>query len=103
MSYSFDGKVTNQKPKVVNYTSEKCHCSKCGKIIEPPESSHIKIGELFYQIQNYLTTKHFIHETKSGTAVVYCSDYCRKKHNHRFAKKEVNEKKRNDSSYRRSN
>lgn len=84
MSYNFDGKVSNQSPRFVNYTSAKCICAKCGKVIESPDSTELKIGESSYTVRSYLTTPYFIHETKMGTSVVYCSNYCRKKHNHRF-------------------
>jgi hypothetical protein len=84
VSYNFDGKITNQQPRITNYTSPKCVCEKCGKIIETPKSTEVKIEESSYTLQSYLGTAHFIHETKMGTSVVYCSNYCRKKHNHRF-------------------
>lgn len=86
MSYNFDGKITNQCPKLLNYTSAKSICSKCGKLIEAPVASYIELNNKVYCVRSYLDTPHFIHETKSGTSVVYCSDYCRKKHNHRFQK-----------------
>lgn len=86
MSYSFDGKVTNQCPRLLNYTSSKSTCAKCGKIIEAPKVSYIELNNKVYCIRNYLDSPHFIYETKIGISVVYCSDYCRKKHNHRFQK-----------------
>ena len=86
MSYSFDGKVANQAAKEVNYTTAKCHCSKCDKIIEAPKKKHVSIEDKVFLLQSYLGTENFIYETKSGSAVTYCSKYCRDKHNHRFTK-----------------
>jgi len=86
MSYSFDGKVTNQEPDIKNYDSAKTSCSKCGKLINAPNLEYLLINKKVYTVSSYLDTDHFIYETKKGTAAVYCSDYCRKKHNHRFKK-----------------
>ncbi len=86
MSYSFDGKISNQAPKKFNYTTAKCHCAKCSKIIEIPHKQHVMIEDKAFLIQSYIGTKNFIYETKSGSAVTYCSQYCRDKHNHRFTK-----------------
>jgi hypothetical protein len=86
MSYNFDGKIANQCPKLTNYTSAKTHCSKCNKILEVPRVSGVSIGDRLFLVRDYLECSSFIYETKSGTAAVYCSEYCRDKHNHRFRK-----------------
>jgi hypothetical protein len=84
MSYNFDGKITNQKTKTFNYTSAKTTCSKCGKLIDAPKRLFVTLGDRAYAVRSYLDTPFFIYETKKGTSAAYCSDYCRKKHNHRF-------------------
>lgn len=86
MSYNFDGKIANQCPFIINYTTPKTECSKCGKVIEAPHRSFIEINNRVYLTFNYLETTHYLYETKGGVAVAYCSDYCKRKHNHRFAK-----------------
>ena len=86
MSYNFDGKIANQSPKLLNYTSAKCLCEKCGKLLEAPKFLDILLGLKSFTVRTYVGTEHFIYETKSGTAVTYCSKYCRNKHNHRFQK-----------------
>lgn len=86
MSYNIDGKIANQEPTI--RLSGKISCGKCSKLIPLPqrvviESPHTK---QVFDCASYIGTKHFVYETKSGTAVVYCSEYCRNKHNHRFNK-----------------
>jgi hypothetical protein len=82
---SIEGKLANQYPKT------RCICEKCCKKIDLPELKLVQIGNhpnatTFY-IHSYLTTPYYIYETSNGRAVVYCSQYCRDKHNHRFNKK----------------
>lgn len=84
MSYIFDGKVSNQTPECENFNTPKTACGKCGTLLEFPERHFVKIGTETYATFSYLNTPFFIYETKRGKAVVYCSGYCRKKHNHRF-------------------
>jgi RNase P subunit RPR2 len=81
MSYNIDGKIANQFPK-------EPACSKCHKMLVPPKSATLAelSGNKIFTICSYIDTFHFIYESKSGKAVVYCSDYCRRKHNHRFQK-----------------
>lgn len=86
MSYSFDGKISNQCPILLNYSSAKTMCSKCSRIIEAPSVSIVEFNKKNYIVRDYLKNSHFIYETKSGISVVYCSQYCRNKHNHRFIK-----------------
>ena len=89
MSLVFDGRVSNQSP---NFKLDGgVTCSKCCKEIEAPNITHIAvpddIDEHIFSVYNYLRTSHYIYESKSGKAVVYCSKYCRDKHNHRFTKR----------------
>ena len=91
MSYNFDGKIVNQRPRFkFNSGNPKPTCSKCGKLIHSPEKlavvSNIIQGATMFTAYSYVGTRYFIYETKSGSAVVYCSAYCRDKHNHRFQK-----------------
>lgn len=82
MSYSFDGKIANQRPK--NLTK----CEKCRKETPYPDNGTFAqtLGPSIFEAFSYIGTSNFIYESKSGTAVVYCSEYCRNKHNHRFGK-----------------
>ncbi len=86
MSYSFDGKITNQCPKITNYASAKTQCEKCNKIIEAPLRGFVRLDNKDYLTFNYINTPHYIYETKAGIAITYCSKYCRNLHNHRFIK-----------------
>lgn len=90
MSYILDGKLANQCPEAVNLCTPKVHCEKCNKLVDFPERKFMSIGTEVFSIYHYLQKEDlFIYEAKRGRAVVYCSDYCRRKHNHRFK----NEKK----------
>jgi hypothetical protein len=84
MSYNIDGKIANQSPDIK--LSGKTTCSKCRKITPPPQKVVIESTQTmqFFICASYIGTDNFIYETKSGTAVVYCSEYCKRKHNHRF-------------------
>lgn len=89
MSYNIDGKIANQSP--MRIMSGEVKCSKCCKILPFPTNSilnkELSNGMKFvFLIWDYFDLPYFIHETKSGTAAVYCSDYCRRKHNHRYNK-----------------
>lgn len=86
MSYSFDGKIANQCPKIINYTTAKTRCEKCNKIIEAPFRNFTEFDNKVYLTFNYIGTSHYIYETKIGIAITYCSKYCRDRHNHRFVK-----------------
>lgn len=86
MSYNFEGKIANQCPSITNYTSAKTQCEKCSKVIDAPFRSLVKINDKDYLTFDYIGKPHFIYETKGGISVTYCSDYCKRKHNHRFAK-----------------
>lgn len=85
MSYSFDGKLSNQKPRSTNLASAKTTCSKCCRLIDFPKRNIVSINDKTYFTYDYLQEKFFIYETKSGIAAAYCSEYCKRKHNHRFS------------------
>lgn len=82
MSYNMEGKIANQNTWVKLNGS--ALCGKCRRCVNRPEFTELKIEEKTFTMYHYIGTKNFIYETKRGIAVVYCSDYCRKKHNHRF-------------------
>lgn len=86
MSYNIDGKIANQAPRNrFNSGNPKPTCEKCCKLIDVPEAAVLKTKtDEHYFVFHYIRKDHFIYETKSGHAVVYCSEYCRNKHNHRF-------------------
>ena len=86
MSYSFEGKVVNQG---YSYCRNTCGC--CNKLMDKPEQSSIYSDGKYYTVRHYLSyPSYYIYETKGSFAVVYCSDKCRRKHNHRFTKQEIN-------------
>lgn len=87
MSYNIEGKLANQRPNLVGGFGHKSSCcSKCGKNIKKPEQIFLKMKEKVILLQSYIGTEMYIYETKSGKSVVYCSRFCRNKHNHRFTK-----------------
>jgi hypothetical protein len=86
MSYNLEGKLANQK--VYASSDDRLYCERCTIKIEKPFKVTInnkETGQLFF-CKSYIGTEHFIYETKKGRAVVYCSEYCRDLHNHRFSK-----------------
>jgi len=86
MSYSLEGKLANQDAKF--YSSDKVQCGRCNKEIDAPNKLIVnskETSQLFF-CKSYIGTPHYIYETKGGSAVVYCSEYCRNRHNHRFSK-----------------
>lgn len=85
MSYNLEGKLANQLPSKLRLNGS-VTCEKCGKVFNRPDPMIISAGNSVYDVQSYLGTERFIYETKSGHSVVYCSDYCKRKHNHRFQK-----------------
>ena len=89
MSYNFEGKVVNQKYSLKIDGNILCGC--CRKQIENPTNGILVIWGNDYIAESYIHTPYYIYETKSGIAVVYCSDKCRRKHNHRFTRKGKNE------------
>ncbi len=85
MSYNLEGKVANQYPSKLRLNG-KVTCEKCEKVFDSPVAVALNIGTSSYCVFNFIGTERFIYETKSGSSVVYCSDYCKRKHNHRFQK-----------------
>jgi hypothetical protein len=95
----FEGKIANQSPYyTLNSGNPRPKCIKCSKLIDKPlelkistfesaEQRHT-IGYKDFAAFHYIDKKFFIYETKGGNAVVYCSVYCRNKHNHRFNKRQ---------------
>jgi hypothetical protein len=86
MSYTLDGKIANQTPEIK--LSGVVTCAKCCTRFDPPEKVIITEKSLKQEFScaSYIGTEHYIYEAKRGIAVVYCSKYCRNKHNHRFIK-----------------
>lgn len=76
-----EGKLVNQFPKT-KIGQTRCEC--CTKIIPEPSHCGLKVNNEHFSMRSYIRTEYFIYESKSGFAVVYCSDWCRRKHNHRF-------------------
>ena len=74
--------------KLANRAWTTPRCEKCKKDIPKPEAivigNRMKNAEHVYVCQSYLGTDYFIYETTGGLAACYCSEYCAKKHNHRF-------------------
>ena len=85
MSYNLNNKIANQYFR--GTMLGKVKCSKCNKLIQQPMMATLKIQEHLLTVLSYYKTQHFICESKSGRASCYCSEFCMKKHNHRFTKK----------------
>jgi hypothetical protein len=84
-----EGKIANQAPnRRLNSGYPQPVCGKCRKLVENPSTATLAniTGTSIFTIYSYLETPNWIYESKSGSAVVYCSKYCRNKHNHRFNK-----------------
>lgn len=90
-----EGKLANLFPrKTMNGTVV---CGKCSTNFEAPakisvitpngETENGKPLSMVFQVHSYLGKERFIYESKSGRAVCYCSEYCARKHNHRFTKR----------------
>ena len=88
MSKVLEGKISNQF--VRQNFSGSLKCEKCQKLIPEPNTVPMRFKveeqEFYYTGYTYLQTPFYIYESNSGRSVVYCSDYCVKKHNHRFQK-----------------
>jgi hypothetical protein len=83
MSSRIDGKVANQSPRT---RTGHVLCAKCQSIIPHPEYATLSAQDIGrFGLRHYIGKSQFIYESKSGRAVVYCSEYCRNKHNHRFS------------------
>lgn len=85
MSYSFEGKVVNSTGTRRSWKSNICNC--CSVVIPLPTQFTMKIGNSLYYVLSYLDTEYFIYEARCGYPAMYCSDKCRRKHNHRFTRK----------------
>lgn len=89
-----EGKIANQSPGQRMGRNQLCDA--CRTMMPAPTKSEV-VGPLneVFNLYHYLVNPEFknkmfecfIYESKSGVAVTYCSDRCRKKHNHRFHKK----------------
>lgn len=84
MSTKLDGKISNQP--IVTRFDGLVRCDKCNKVIPDPLPAILNDwdNKIAYDMLHYIGQQFFIYESKSGRSVCYCSDYCRKKHNHRF-------------------
>ncbi len=86
-------KIANQIPRLrFNSGDPKPTCGKCDTLVDRPFQSGIRVRDKnnilhFFTIYTYITKPYFILDTKSGYSVVYCSDYCMKKHNAKFTRK----------------
>lgn len=58
-----------------------------------PSPCDIKTKKGTFCTYDYIGTPYFIYESKSGYPAVYCSDKCRRKHNHRFNQNKTEVKK----------
>lgn len=84
-----DGKVANQRPRgkwVLNCIPVEVNCGNCKKTFHAPVSTEVKgfYSKQVFAAYSYMGSEYFIYDTKSGRSVCYCSDFCRKAHNHRF-------------------
>lgn len=88
-----DGRISNQFPKRAmrldgSQTGPLCEC--CSKLIDFPQRTHVELKDKFGDNCHYIIygyhpeTGFWIYPSSSGYSVVYCSRYCRDKHNHRF-------------------
>lgn len=90
---NYGNKIANQTPRFrFNSGDPKPTCSCCNKLMNNPTRQCIFTIDNFNQkhtliVYHYVNTPHFILETKSGRAAVYCSEYCMKKHNAKFTRK----------------
>lgn len=84
-----DGKIANQLiPRRFGSNRTACACSCCQKLIPGPRGITVQHSTDYYSCYMYdPQSQYFIYESKSGIAACYCSDRCRRKHNHRFRRK----------------
>lgn len=83
MSYNIDGKIVNQPVKKM--MDGRVRCARCNIVFKAPSKIVLSLTActaIF--INHYIGKEQYIYETKKGYAVMYCSDECRRKHNHRF-------------------
>lgn len=82
-------KIANQDYcRVYNSGKPSALCSKCKKVLENSKINRrcIKIEQNHFIVTHTIGSNYFVLPSKSGTAAMYCSEYCMKKHNHRFTK-----------------
>lgn len=90
---NYENKIANQTPRYrFNSGDPKPACSCCNKLVVNPTQQCIFTTDTFNKkhtlyVYHYVNTPYFILETKSGSAAVYCSEYCMKKHNAKFTRK----------------
>ncbi len=83
MSYNIDGKIVNQP--IRRRLDGMVLCSCCSRSIKAPSRVVMPISaKTAIMVFHYVNSNYYIHETKKGYAVMYCSSYCRRKHNHRY-------------------
>jgi len=83
MSYNIDGKVVNQP--VVKKLNGLVVCERCSTLIQAPSKTVMSLSaQKAIFVNHYIGSPYYIHETKKGYAVMYCSNECRKAHNHRY-------------------
>jgi len=76
-----EGKVSGQPLR----TYDRVYCAKCKTELVTPNRKAFEICKGIFQIiRSYMHSPYFIYESKSGFSIIYCSKYCRNKHNHRF-------------------
>ena len=88
----YENKMSNQTPRFrFNSGDPKPICSRCSRLVDRPTQQNVYTIDKLQQkhrliVYHYINTLYFILETKSGSAAVYCSEYCMKKHNAKFRK-----------------
>lgn len=83
MSYNIDGKVVNQP--IRKRMDGQVICSRCSLRFKAPSKVVMSLtAKTSIFINHYIGEDYFVYETKKGHAVMYCSDDCRRKHNHRY-------------------
>lgn len=87
MSYILDGKVSGQFCRIYKGGVQ---CSCCSFLIKFPSCRGFNVGIYYQPNFHYIGTPYYIYESKSGYSSVYCSDKCRRKHNHRFNNQPAN-------------
>ena len=74
--------------KIANAYHVQPSCGKCEKELVGAEvivvGNKLMHSNMAWTCSSYLGTDHYIYETKNGRGVCYCSEWCAKKHNHRF-------------------
>ena len=82
---SLKGKLANRtQVKKRSYLKVVC-CEKCSKIIDEPKDITITTNGVTLYCKSYIGSDNCVYEGEhSGRAICYCSEYCARKHNHRF-------------------